>query len=38
MTFGLVEYDYRSDLTTILKQADDKLYVGKESGRDRIVY
>lgn len=38
MTFGLVEYDYHSDLTTILKQADEKLYIGKENGRDRIVY
>lgn len=38
MTFGLVEYDYHSDLTTILKQADEKLYFGKESGRDRIIY
>lgn len=38
MTFGLVEYDYHSDLTTVLKQADDKLYIGKENGRDRVVY
>lgn len=38
MTFGLVEYDYHSDLTTTLKQADDKLYIGKENGRDRVVY
>ncbi|MCD7724101.1 MAG: GGDEF domain-containing protein [Clostridiales bacterium] len=38
MTFGLVEYDYRSDLNSLLKQADEKLYIGKESGRDRIVF
>lgn len=38
MTFGLVEYDFRSDLTTILKEADKKLYFGKESGRDRIIF
>ena len=38
MTFGLVEYDFHSDLTTILKEADEKLYHGKESGRDRIIY
>lgn len=38
MTFGLVEYDYHSDLTAMLKQADEKLYIGKESGRDRIIY
>lgn len=38
MTFGLVEYDFHSDLTTVLKEADEKLYLGKESGRDRIVF
>ena len=38
MTFGLVEYDFHSDLTTILKEADEKLYLGKESGRDRIIF
>ena len=38
LTYGLVEYDYHSDLTTILKEADEKLYLGKESGRDRIIF
>lgn len=38
MTFGLVEYDFRSDLNEILKEADEKLYMGKESGRDRIIF
>lgn len=38
MTFGLVEYDYHNDLNTMLKQADEKLYIGKGSGRDRVVY
>ena len=38
MTFGLVEYDFHSDLTTILKEADEKLYLGKENGRDRIIF
>lgn len=38
MTFGLVEYDFHSDLDTILKEADEKLYLGKESGRDRIIF
>lgn len=38
LTFGLTEYDFHSDLTTILKEADEKLYSGKESGRDRIVF
>lgn len=38
LTYGLVEYDYHSDLNTILKEADEKLYLGKESGRDRIIF
>ncbi|MCH5263190.1 MAG: GGDEF domain-containing protein [Lachnospiraceae bacterium] len=38
LTFGLVEYDFHSELTVILKEADEKLYLGKESGRDRIIY
>jgi len=38
LTYGLVEYDFNSDITTLLKEADEKLYVGKESGRDRIVF
>lgn len=38
LTYGLVEYDYHSDITTLLKEADEKLYIGKEGGRDRIVF
>ncbi|HBN56463.1 MAG TPA: hypothetical protein DD414_06775 [Lachnospiraceae bacterium] len=38
LTYGLVEYDYHSDITTLLKEADEKLYVGKEGGRDQIVF
>lgn len=38
MTFGLTEYDFSSDLTASIKEADEKLYMGKEQGRDRIVY
>lgn len=38
LTFGLVEYDFHSDVTAVLKEADEKLYLGKESGRDRIIY
>lgn len=38
LTYGLVEYDFQSDLTAILKEADEKLYLGKESGRDRIIF
>lgn len=38
MTFGLTEFDYQAGLTDTLKSADEKLYQGKEGGRDRIVY
>ena len=38
LTYGLVEYDFQSNLTAILKEADEKLYLGKESGRDRIIF
>ena len=38
LTFGLIEYDFHSDLTALLKEADEKLYYGKENGRDRIVF
>ncbi len=38
LTYGLVEYDFHSDITALLKEADEKLYIGKESGRDRIVF
>lgn len=38
MTFGLTEYDFHSDIDTFIKEADEKLYMGKEGGRDRIVF
>lgn len=38
MTFGLTEYDFHLSLDANIKLADDKLYSGKENGRDRIVY
>lgn len=38
LTYGLVEYDFHSDINTVLKEADEKLYIGKESGRDRIIF
>jgi len=38
MTFGLVEYDPRLKLHENIKVADDRLYIGKEAGRDRIIY
>lgn len=38
MTFGLTEYNANTDLDSNVKDADKKLYLGKEGGRDRIVY
>ncbi len=38
MTFGLAEYDYINGLTATIKEADEKLYLGKEKGRDRIIF
>lgn len=37
ITIGVSENDFRSPLKTILEEADRKLYMGKESGRDRVV-
>lgn len=38
LTFGLAEYGYDGDSETIVKEADEKLYYGKEHGRDQVVY
>ena len=38
MTFGVEEYDYRSQLPELVKQADDKLYYGKNHGRNQVVF
>ena len=38
MTFGVEEYDYRSPLDVLVKQADDKLYYGKKHGRNQVVF
>lgn len=38
MTFGLAEYDFHSDIDSAIKEADEKLYMGKENGRDQIVF
>ena len=38
MTFGLAEYDFQNGLNATLKEADKKLYMGKEKGRDVIIY
>ena len=38
MTFGLEEYSGEKDMETIIRAADQKLYHGKENGRNQIVY
>ncbi len=38
MTFGIAEYDFSGDLHNTVKEADSKLYMGKEDGRNRVVY
>jgi len=38
MTFGLTELDFTKDIDYSIKRADDNLYIGKNSGRNQIVY
>lgn len=38
MTFGLAEYNFIHGLETTVKEADEKLYMGKEKGRDVIIF
>ncbi len=38
MTFGLEEYDHRRNIEENLARADEKLYIGKTSGRNQVVY
>ncbi|MBR1931116.1 MAG: diguanylate cyclase [Lachnospiraceae bacterium] len=37
MTFGVVEGDWETDVKELFRIADEKLYAGKTSGRNRIV-
>jgi len=37
MTFGVTAGDCSKEINVLLKEADDKLYNGKESGRNRVV-
>ena len=37
MTFGIVEGSTDSKIEHIIKDADDKLYYGKNNGRNQIV-
>ena len=38
MTYGLTEYDFSKSFDENVKEADEKLYLGKQNGRDMIVY
>ena len=38
MTFGLTEYNYSKDEELAIKEADEKLYIGKSNGRNQMVY
>lgn len=38
ITYGLAEYGFDGDAEALVKEADGKLYMGKESGRDQIVF
>ncbi len=38
MTFGLAEYNFHQGLESTVKEADEKLYLGKERGRNTIIF
>lgn len=38
MTFGLEEFDMKQGLEHCIQRADDKLYMGKNSGRNKVIY
>lgn len=38
MTFGVEEYSARFGTDEAIKKADEKLYIGKEQGRNQVVY
>ena len=37
VTIGVEEYDFASPLEELLDSADEKLYMGKKAGRNRVV-
>ena len=38
MTFGLEEFDDNIGIDKVITKADEKLYLGKEQGRNRVIY
>ncbi len=38
VTFGVEEYNQRQSFSELIKKADDKLYMGKEKGRNCVIY
>lgn len=38
LTYGVAEYGLDSSIDEVIKEADDKLYMGKEQGRNRIIF
>ena len=38
VTYGLAEYGYNGNVEEFVKEADNKLYYGKEHGRDQVVF
>ena len=38
MTFGLEEYDSNAGIEKTIEKADEKLYQGKECGRNCVIY
>lgn len=38
VTFGLEEINFRKGVEYGINEADNKLYIGKKAGRDRIIY
>lgn len=38
VTYGLAEYGFDSDADKLVKQADEMLYIGKQNGRDQVVF
>ena len=37
MTFGIEEYGHSHSMDSVIQEADRKLYLGKQSGRDQII-